>query len=187
MTFRKFARGLLLGASLVCAADTSAAQDRTVRVVGVVRDQANAISLPGVPVEVGGTDQVVYTDVDGRYVINLQPGTHELKVAMDGYQPATIRVDTTGSERTVTADVSLLMTGFADAVTVTADFVTAETSSAAAQLVERRNAAVISDNLGGQEIRRNGDSDAAQAVSFETIRADLRRFWRMARPIEHYA
>jgi hypothetical protein len=29
--------------------------------------------------------------------------------------------------------------------------------------------------------------DAAEALSFETIRADLRRFWRMAKPIERYA
>jgi hypothetical protein len=29
--------------------------------------------------------------------------------------------------------------------------------------------------------------DAAQAVSFETIRADLRRFWRRRKPLEHYA
>jgi hypothetical protein len=29
--------------------------------------------------------------------------------------------------------------------------------------------------------------DGAEAVSFEAIRGDLRRFWRMAKPIEHYA
>jgi hypothetical protein len=28
--------------------------------------------------------------------------------------------------------------------------------------------------------------DGEEALSFETIRADLRRFWRLARPIEHY-
>ena len=29
--------------------------------------------------------------------------------------------------------------------------------------------------------------DATEALSFETIRGDLRRFWRMTKPIEHYA
>ena len=29
--------------------------------------------------------------------------------------------------------------------------------------------------------------DGAEALSFETIRGDLRRFWRIAKPIEHYA
>jgi hypothetical protein len=28
--------------------------------------------------------------------------------------------------------------------------------------------------------------DAGEALSFETIRGDLRRFWRLAKPIEHY-
>ncbi len=34
----------------------NAASGRTVRVVGTVRDQQNAIALPGVPVEVVGTE-----------------------------------------------------------------------------------------------------------------------------------
>jgi hypothetical protein len=29
--------------------------------------------------------------------------------------------------------------------------------------------------------------DAAGGVSFETIRGDLRRFWRLPRPIRNYA
>jgi hypothetical protein len=29
--------------------------------------------------------------------------------------------------------------------------------------------------------------DAAEALSFETIRADLRRFWRMPKSLERYA
>ena len=50
-------------------------------------------------------------------------------------------------------------------MTVTGQAVDAETSSAAAQLVERRNADVITDNMGAQEMRQNGDSDAAAALS----------------------
>jgi hypothetical protein len=164
MTLRKLGGALLIGASLLWSS-SAGAQDRTVRVSGVVRDQANAITLPGVPVEVTGTTNVVYTDVDGRYLIELAPGKHELKVMMEGYQPATVQVDTTGPERAVNADVGLMMTKFAETVTVTADFVSAETSSAAAQMVERRNAQVITDNIGSQEMRQNGDSDAAQAMS----------------------
>jgi TonB-dependent receptor len=160
---------LTLGAVVASAALHPAAAfaqtNRTVRVVGVVRDQANAIPLPGVPVEVTGTSQTVFTDVDGRYVLELAPGTHEIKVSMEGYQPAAVRIDATGAERTITADVGLSMSRLTETVNVTANFVTAETSSAAAQLVERRNAQVITDNIGSQEMRQNGDSDAAQAMS----------------------
>ena len=58
--------------SPVYAQDAPAGRSgQTVRVVGIVRDETNAIPLPGVPVEVLGTPQVVYTDVDGRYVLEL--------------------------------------------------------------------------------------------------------------------
>jgi outer membrane receptor protein involved in Fe transport len=135
-----------------------------VRLTGVVRDEANAITLPGVPVEVVGTTQVEYTDVDGRFVLEVPRGTHQIRVILEGYQEKLINVEATGAERTVTLDVGLSMTGFAETVTVTAQAIDVETSSAEAQLVERRNSQVITDNLGSQEMKQNGDSDAAAAM-----------------------
>jgi hypothetical protein len=135
----------------------------TVRVVGVVRDEVNAITLPGVPVEVVGTNEIVYTDVDGRYVLQLPPGTYQIKVLMEGYQEKLINV-TAGSERVVNLDVGLAMTGFAETVTVTAAAIDVATSSAEAQLIERKNAPVITDNLGAQDMKANGDGDAAAAM-----------------------
>jgi hypothetical protein len=137
---------------------------QTVRVTGVVRDEANAITLPGVPVEVLGTTQVVYTDVDGRYTLQVPPGKHEIKVLLEGYQEKTITVQA-GVERTVTLDVGLTMVKFSETVTVTAQALDVPTSSAEAQLVERRQASVITDNVGSQEMKQNGDSDAAVAMS----------------------
>ena len=154
---------VLLGLVMALQAVPLSAQ-QTVRVVGTVRDETNAIALPGTPVEVVGTSQVVYTDVDGRYVLSVPPGTHQIKVVLDGYQEKLVSV-TTGEERTMTVDIGIVMSRFAETVNVTGQAVDAETSSAAAQLVERRNSDVISDNLGSQEMRANGDSDAAAALS----------------------
>ena len=55
------------------AQQTSTTAGRTVRVVGIVRDQQNAIALPGVPVEVVGGDTVA-TTLDGRarYTVNVR-------------------------------------------------------------------------------------------------------------------
>jgi outer membrane receptor protein involved in Fe transport len=137
-----------------------------VRIVGQVRDQANAIALPGVPVEVVGSDQVVYTDVDGRFSLEVAPGTHQLKVMLDGYQEQMVTVEARATERTTTADIGLSMTRFAETVTVVAAApLDAITSTAAAQLVVRRMAPVISDNVGAVEMKANGDSDAAGAMS----------------------
>jgi hypothetical protein len=154
----------LLGFLLALPAAPAGAQQDNIRVVGTIRDETNAIALPGTPVEVVGTSQVVYTDVDGRYVLTLTPGTHQLKVTLDGYQEKLVTVQT-GAERTQTVDIGIVMSRFAETVNVTGQAVDAETSSAAAQLVERRNAEVITDNMGAQEMRANGDSDAAVALS----------------------
>ena len=159
----------LLGGVPLAAAARGAGQaqvapsGQTVRIVGTVRDETNAIALPGVPVEVVGTTQVVYTDVDGRYVLQVAPGKHEVKIALDGYQEKTINVDAT--ERTNTLNVGLMMATFSELVEVQGTATDLETSSAEAQLAERRQAPVITDNMGAQEMRRNGDSDAAAAMS----------------------
>jgi hypothetical protein len=138
-------------------------QERTVRVTGVVRDEANAIALPGVPVEIMGTDQVVYTDVDGRYVLDVAPGSHQIKVALGGYDERLINLSVS-DERTVTANVGLTMTRLTETVVVIGQAIDLETSSAEAQLIERKQAQVITDNLGGSEMRSNGDGDASAAM-----------------------
>lgn len=143
-----------------------ATSSQKVRVTGAVRDESNAITLPGIPVEVVGGTETVYTDVDGRYALELTPGTYQLKVGMEGYQDRVITLELTATSRNVTADIGLTMSKFAETVTVTADApLNAVTSSQEMQLVERKNAQVITDNLGSQEMKANGDSDAAAAMS----------------------
>jgi outer membrane receptor protein involved in Fe transport len=135
-----------------------------IRVVGTVKDQQNSIALPGVVVEVTGTTEVAVTDVDGRYSFDLAPGSYELKVSMDAYQEQRIKLDI-GADRTPTVDVAMVMQGLTESVTVEGRVTDADSSSAEAQMIERKNATVITDNMGSQEMRRNGDSDAAAAMS----------------------
>ncbi|HLG59651.1 MAG TPA: TonB-dependent receptor [Vicinamibacterales bacterium] len=167
MSFPGKARGILLAFAMALTLVPLWAQAQgkasTVRIVGLVRDETNAIALPGVPVEVVGTKEVVYTDVDGRYVLQVPPGKHQLKIALEGYQERTINVEAT--DRTLTADVGLTMARFAETVTVTAQAIDVQTSSAEAQLIERKQSSVISDNVGAQEMKSNGDSDAAAAMT----------------------
>ena len=74
--------------------------------------------LPGVPVEVVG-GETVYTDVDGRYVLELVPGSYDLKVAMDGYQERTVKVDVAAGVAHARRRTSASsMAGFAETVTV---------------------------------------------------------------------
>jgi TonB-dependent receptor len=143
---------------------TSARRTDKIRVAGTVRDQQSAIPLPGVVIEVTGTSETASTDVDGRYTLDLAPGAYDLKIVMDGFEEQRIKLEI-GAERTPTVDVALAMKGLTEGVTVEGRALDADSSSAEAQLIERRNATVITDNLGAQEMRRNGDSDAAAAMS----------------------
>jgi hypothetical protein len=174
MSYFGKARRALLVCMLGLAATPAAAQGGaqvapavstgpTVRVTGVVRDQSNAITLPGVPVEVVGTGEVVYTDVDGRYVLRLPSGRHQLKVQVEGYQERSIDV-MVAEERAINLDVGLTMTRFSETVNVTARAIDVETSTSEAQILSRRGAQIITDNLGSVEMRQNGDSDASAAM-----------------------
>ena len=145
-------------------ADARTTRAATVRVTGRVLDQQNAVPLPGVPVERVGSTDVVYTDVDGRYVIDVPAGLHTLKVAMAGYKERTVTVDAQPGAP-VTADVGLAMESFAEEVTVSADVTDANSSTAEAQLLERKRSAVVSDNLGADEMKANNDSNAAAGLT----------------------
>jgi outer membrane receptor protein involved in Fe transport len=139
---------------------------RKVRVTGVVRDEFNNITLPGVPIEVVGQNQTVHTDVDGRYVLDLAPGSYQLKVLMEGYDERLIAVEVAPDARPIDANVGLSMSRFSETVTVQAEApVDSVTSSAEAQIADRKSSAVITDNLGSQDMKRNADSDAAAAMS----------------------
>lgn len=166
------ARIVLLVAALLGAASAAPAQagqaaaaQRKIRVTGIVRDEANAITLPGIAVEIVG-GETVFTDVDGRYVVDLVPGTYEIKVAMEGYQPRAVKIDVTAGQRLADVNIGLSMASFAETVTVTAAApLDAVTSTAEMQLVERKQAPIITDNLGATEMKSNGDSDAAAAMT----------------------
>ncbi|MPY86362.1 MAG: TonB-dependent receptor [Luteitalea sp.] len=145
------------------SASSSASSAATVRVAGQVLDSQNAVPLPGVTVELVNSEIVAYTDVDGKYVLDVPAGTHEVKVTLDGYKEQVLRVNADAGAP-VDVDVSLTMAGFTEQVTVTADVVEGSASSAATLLTERRRAPVISDNLGSTEMRQNADSNAAAGM-----------------------
>jgi outer membrane receptor protein involved in Fe transport len=140
------------------------AQDaKPTRIVGTVRDLQNSITLPGASVEVVGSSTLVQTDTDGRYVLDLTPGSYQLKVVMSGYQERIVRLEVTSGQASK-VDIGLAMKTFADQITVEGN-TDSMSSSAEAQLSARKGASVITDNVGSDEMKANGDSDAASALA----------------------
>jgi hypothetical protein len=158
-------RVLTLWALVWCSqALPAAAADATGKLAGTVLDKTNALALPGAPVEVIGTDKLAHTDLDGRFSIQLPPGGYQLKVTLSGYRESVVPTLQVVTGQTTRVDVVLAPEnlGFTETVTVTAQ---AEANSAEeAQLLIRKKAGAISDNVGGEEMKKNGDTDASEAM-----------------------
>ena len=150
--------------ALLLVAAPSQAQDLGI-IAGTVIDEANAITLPGVPVELTGTvSQIEYTDLDGKYRFQVPAAMYELKVVMAGYAEQMVSLEVTAGELT-TVQVSLASNVFAEQATVSAPSLEAESSTAAAQMMLRMRAPVVQDNIGAVEMSANDDSNAADAMS----------------------
>ena len=138
------------------------AQDTGI-VAGEVSDQNLAITLPGVPVEVVGTTEIAYTDLDGRFRFELPVGSYELRIVMAGYAEQIVTVEVTDGQLS-TVEVALGSNVFAEEVTITAPTLEADSSTAAAQMMMRMRAPTVQDNIGANEMSANNDANAADAM-----------------------
>ena len=149
-------------ASTVLAAAPAQAQDAG-WIAGEVIDQNLAITLPGVPVEAVGTGQVAYTDLDGRYRLELRAGTYDLRIVMAGYAETNVTVEVIAGGLSQ-VQVALGSNVFAEELVVTAPTLEADSSTAAAQMMMRMRAPSVQDNIGAVEMSANNDSNAADAM-----------------------
>ena len=152
------------GAALLLGLSAPAAAQEMGRAAGVVIDQTNAITLPGVPVESVGTPYVAYTDLDGRYNLELPAGGHRLRISLGGYADQLVDVEIV-PEAVTEVQVSLTTNVFAEEVAVVAAILEAQSSTASAQMMLRMRAPSVQDNIGAAEMRSNNDSNAADAMS----------------------
>ena len=153
--------GSILAATAVAAVPAQAQEVGWV--AGEVIDQNLAITLPGVPVEAVGTGQVAYTDLDGRYRLELPAGTYEIRIVMAGYAETSVTVDVAAGQLSA-VQVALGSNVFAEELVVTAPTLEADSSTAAAQMMMRMRAPSVQDNIGAIEMSANNDSNAADAM-----------------------
>ena len=154
-----------IGSILVSAAVAAApAQAQEVGwVAGEVIDQNLAITLPGVPVEAVGTGRIAYTDLDGRYRLELPAGTYDVRIVLAGYAETNVTVEVVAG-RLSPVQVALGSNVFAEELVVTAPTLEADSSTAAAQMMMRMRAPSVQDNIGAIEMSANDDSNAADAM-----------------------
>lgn len=155
MLIFRFAAALLLAFAVPVLA-----QDPSGRLAGRILDAHQAQPLPGATIAVVGGSTVAVTDLDGRYELRLAPGVHQINVSLPGFDTRVLNVEVPATG-VLTTDATLSVAGIAEQVSVVAE---GDASTEAVQLLERRRANVITDNMGGQEMKANADSNAASAL-----------------------
>jgi len=157
---KRFLLPLLL---TILAAVTASAQQNQASIAGVVRDDSGS-AIPGVTLTVtrdgDGTAEVAVTGGKGEFRVDgLRPGAYRVEAVLDGFQPLVKELKLAGGQ-SVEIAFKLVM-AFGETVDVVADIV--ETGEVAV-LESRRQAAVVSDSISSEEIRKTPDSSAAGVV-----------------------
>lgn len=130
---------------------------------GVVKSRRDGDSLLEALVTVIGRKDYATTDVDGRYRVELPPGTYQLRVQYELHRPARVKNVRVVAGKLAKIDVTLDPDEMA-VEEVTAVEAEVERASAATQLFLRKNAAQASDSIGAQDIAKAPDRNAADAA-----------------------
>lgn len=129
---------------------------------GVVKSRDGETLLEAL-VTVLGRKEYATTDADGRYRLELPPGTYQLRVTYELHRIARVKNVRVAAGRVGKIDVVLDpdVTAVEEVTAVEAEV---ERASAATQLFLRKNAAQASDSVGAQDIAKTPDRNAADAV-----------------------
>ena len=130
---------------------------------GVITDTASKEPLLDATVSVVGTTQKATADLDGRFRLELSPGTHEVRIWYEGHQARRIQALTVVAGAVQRVDVGL-DPDKATVEEVVEVEVTPDRASPTAQLALRRNSASVGDAVSAQEIARSPDRNAADAA-----------------------
>lgn len=168
MKFDQLQRKLILGwlLALVLGVMPAVGQGNQVTLTGAALDASSGDPVPQVQVEITGPVTLKeVTDLDGRFTVNVPPGTYNVKYTSPNHLPSMVEgVEVTEGSELVDASAVLAKAGEATQVDVTAT-VAPEIATAEAMLTERKLADTVQDSISGVEIKQSTASDAAGALT----------------------
>jgi hypothetical protein len=132
-------------------------------ITGVLLDKdSNNQSLPFANVLIKGTKIGANTDIEGKYTITVVPGNYTVQFSFLGYESVEVPVTVVPNE-TVTVNNSLGSGSYKlkDVVIKSSGGREKET----ALLLEQKNATVIKQSIGTQEMSRKGVSDVEEGLT----------------------
>jgi hypothetical protein len=132
------------------------------RVVGVVIDDEFGQPVYGTEITVENTEITTTTAGDGRFSILLDPGAWVVHFANFSYAPAGYQVTVDDGIEVDMGQIRLI-TDAARTMTIVVE-ARADQASEATQLLERREATVVSDAVSAEQISRAPDSSAGDSA-----------------------
>ena len=132
-------------------------------VKGILTDASTKETIIGGNVSLEGTSYRAVTDLDGKFLLsNVKAGNYNLIITYIGYQPQTLPiVVSNGKESMVTASLKSESTQM-ESVTITAR---ANLQNATALMAERKEATIVVQKIGAQEMGRKGLSDVGEGLA----------------------
>lgn len=125
------------------------------KISGLVVNVATGEPLARVLVELVGTGRTIYTDADGNFTFDVEPGNYELKAVFEGFLEAKKQVEVPTADL-IPVDIVMSQKGIGEVIEVVAS-----NSSEIAAIEERRAGSTISDIVSREEIRQDTAGDAA--------------------------
>ena len=129
---------------------------------GVVSESISREPLLDAQITVVGTKYKAIADIDGRFRLELPPGSYELRVWYEVHQARRVQNVRVAGGKVLRVDVALDPDKTAEEVIEIE--AAPDRATAAAQLLLRRNAAHVGDAVSAQEIARTPDRNAADAA-----------------------
>lgn len=132
------------------------------KIAGKVEDSGTSEELIGVAVGIKGTSQGSVTDIEGHYMLSLEPGTYTLIVNYVGYKTKEITDVVVVAGQTTDLKVTLEeATVETEEVVVTATF---KKESVDALMLERKNSVAVSDGVSADLIKKTPDRNTADII-----------------------
>ncbi|HYQ03162.1 MAG TPA: TonB-dependent receptor [Polyangiaceae bacterium] len=128
---------------------------------GAVTDTKFNEAVVEAQVQVQGTKQKAFADLEGRYRLELPPGTYQLRVSYELHRPSRVEV-VVKAGALVRVDFQLVPDEKSVEEVVIEE--QADRSSAEGTTLERKRSAAVGDGVGRAEIARTPDRNAAEAA-----------------------
>lgn len=131
-------------------------------IVGVVTDAVERETTPEAQVSVVGTRYKTIADFDGRFRLELPPGTYTLRIYVELHRPSVIKGVVVKAGELERFDVEVLPDeSSVDTVEIVQDV---DRASVEGLLLTRQRSASVGDGVGRAEISKTPASNAAQAT-----------------------